>query len=35
MHDTSACGAAGHALDQTRLEQPLYRHDWNDILYVK
>lgn len=28
-------GLIGHALDQTRLEQPLYRHPWEDILYTK
>lgn len=27
-------GLIGHALDQTRLKQPLYRHPWEDILYT-
>mmetsp|Transcript_7913 Transcript_7913/g.23314 ORF Transcript_7913/g.23314 Transcript_7913/m.23314 type:complete len:617 (-) Transcript_7913:2254-4104(-) len=27
-------GLIGHALDQTRLKQPLYRHPWEDILYA-
>ena len=26
---------AGHALDQKRLQQPLYRHPWDDVLYTK
>jgi len=26
-------GLVGHALDQKRLKQPLYRHPWEDILY--
>jgi hypothetical protein len=25
---------AGHALDQKRLQQPLYRHPWEDVLYT-
>lgn len=36
---TSECCAtlccAGHALDQKRLQQPLYRHPWDDVLYTK
>ncbi|MFH1106325.1 MAG: citrate/2-methylcitrate synthase [Candidatus Micrarchaeota archaeon] len=28
-------GLIGHALDQKRLKQPLYRHPWDDILFVK
>lgn len=28
-------GLIGHALDQKRLHQPLYRHPWEDILYTK
>lgn len=28
-------GFMGHALDQKRLQQPLYRHPWDDILYLK
>lgn len=27
-------GLIGHALDQKRLQQPLYRHPWEDILYT-
>lgn len=27
-------GLIGHALDQRRLKQPLYRHPWEDIAYV-
>jgi len=26
-------GLVGHALDQNRLKQPLYRHPWEDVLY--
>jgi ATP citrate (pro-S)-lyase len=26
-------GIIGHALDQKRLQEPLYRHEWSDILY--
>jgi len=26
-------GLVGHALDQKRLKQPLYRHPWDDVLY--
>jgi hypothetical protein len=26
---------AGHSLDQKRLQQPLYRHPWEDVLYTK
>lgn len=26
-------GLIGHALDQKRLKQPLYRHPWEDVLY--
>jgi len=26
-------GLVGHALDQQRLKQPLYRHPWEDVLY--
>jgi len=26
-------GLIGHALDQKRLKQPLYRHPWDDVLY--
>jgi len=26
-------GLIGHTLDQKRLRQPLYRHDWNDVFY--
>lgn len=26
-------GLVGHALDQKRLKQPLYRHPWEDVLY--
>lgn len=25
-------GLIGHALDQKRLQQPLYRHPWEDVL---
>lgn len=28
-------GLIGHALDQKRLKQPLYRHPWDDVLYTK
>lgn len=28
-------GFIGHALDQKRLRQPLYRHPWDDVLYAK
>eukprot|EP00741_Cyanophora_paradoxa_P004804 tig00000829_g4661.t1 len=28
-------GLIGHALDQKRLKQPLYRHPWDDILYAE
>ncbi|GFR40214.1 hypothetical protein Agub_g780 [Astrephomene gubernaculifera] len=27
-------GLVGHALDQRRLQQPLYRHPWEDVLYT-
>lgn len=27
-------GLVGHALDQKRLQQPLYRHPWEDVLYT-
>jgi ATP citrate (pro-S)-lyase len=27
-------GLIGHYIDQKRLKQPLYRHDWGDILYA-
>ncbi|HNT76356.1 MAG TPA: citrate/2-methylcitrate synthase [Anaerolineae bacterium] len=27
-------GLMGHVFDQKRLEQPLYRHPWDDILYL-
>ncbi len=27
-------GMMGHIFDQKRLEQPLYRHPWDDILYL-
>lgn len=27
-------GMLGHALDQKRMDQGLYRHDWDDILYI-
>mmetsp|Transcript_17361 Transcript_17361/g.29726 ORF Transcript_17361/g.29726 Transcript_17361/m.29726 type:complete len:614 (+) Transcript_17361:97-1938(+) len=27
-------GLIGHALDQKRLQQPLYRHPWEDVLYA-
>lgn len=27
-------GLIGHALDQKRLNQPLYRHPWDDVLYA-
>lgn len=27
-------GLIGHALDQKRLQQPLYRHPWDDVLYT-
>jgi len=26
-------GLIGHALDQKRLKQPLYRHPWDDVMY--
>ncbi|KAG2501102.1 hypothetical protein HYH03_000920 [Edaphochlamys debaryana] len=29
-----AIGLCGHALDQKRLQQPLYRHPWEDVLYT-
>ena len=28
-------GLVGHALDQKRLKQPLYRHPWDDVMYLK
>ena len=28
-------GLVGHALDQKRLAQPLYRHPWEDVLYMQ
>ena len=28
-------GLIGHALDQKRLQQPLYRHPWDEVLYTK
>ena len=28
-------GLIGHALDQKRLQQPLYRHPWDEVLYAK
>jgi len=28
-------GFMGHHLDQKRMKQPLYRHPWDDILYLK
>jgi ATP citrate (pro-S)-lyase len=28
-------GMIGHYLDQKRLKQPLYRHPWDDITYMK
>lgn len=28
-------GLIGHSLDQKRLQQPLYRHAWEDVLYMK
>lgn len=28
-------GLIGHALDQKRLQQPLYRHPWEDVLYTR
>jgi len=28
-------GFIGHALDQKRLQQPLYRHPWESVLYSK
>ncbi|GAX72929.1 hypothetical protein CEUSTIGMA_g384.t1 [Chlamydomonas eustigma] len=28
-------GLVGHALDQKRLAQPLYRHPWEDVLYME
>lgn len=27
-------GLVGHALDQRRMKQPLYRHPWDDVLYA-
>ncbi|GAB4814346.1 hypothetical protein N2152v2_001392 [Parachlorella kessleri] len=30
-----SAGLIGHALDQKRLQQPLYRHPWEDVLYAK
>ncbi|DBA82560.1 TPA: ATP-citrate synthase beta chain protein 1 [Trebouxia sp. C0005] len=27
-------GLIGHALDQKRLQQPLYRHPWDEVLYI-
>jgi ATP citrate (pro-S)-lyase len=27
-------GLIGHSLDQKRLQQPLYRHPWEDTLYM-
>lgn len=27
-------GLIGHALDQKRLKQPLYRHPWDDVMYL-
>ncbi|MBI2444833.1 ATP citrate synthase [Candidatus Micrarchaeota archaeon] len=27
-------GIIGHAIDQKRLQQPLYRHAWDDVLYL-
>lgn len=27
-------GLIGHALDQKRLNQPLYRHPWDDVMYI-
>jgi len=26
-------GLVGHALDQKRLKQPLYRHEYEDVMY--
>lgn len=26
-------GLVGHALDQKRMKQPMYRHPWEDVLY--
>ena len=28
-------GLVGHALDQKRLKQPLYRHPWDDVMYTE
>ncbi len=28
-------GLIGHALDQKRLMEPLYRHPWESVLYLK
>lgn len=28
-------GLIGHALDQKRMKQPLYRHPWDDVMYAK
>ncbi|BDA50082.1 ATP-citrate synthase beta chain protein 1 [Coccomyxa sp. Obi] len=28
-------GLIGHALDQKRLQQPLYRHPWDEVLYTR
>merc|ERR1712113_396011 len=30
-----SAGFIGHYLDQRRLKQPLYRHPWDDITYMK
>ena len=27
-------GLIGHAMEQKRLGQPLYRHPWEDVLYM-
>ena len=27
-------GLIGHTLDQKRLQQPLYRHPWDEVLYI-
>jgi ATP citrate (pro-S)-lyase len=27
-------GLIGHWMDQNRLQQPLYRHPWEDVLYA-
>ena len=26
-------GLVGHAIDQKRMKQPMYRHPWEDVLY--